>query len=268
MPSTSDLAQVRHANAIGPIPVVFLHGPWLLPTSWERWAGVFDEAGFAPVIPAWPAGSPSRAAGWTAGEVADHFAGLIGGLEHKPAVVGHSTGGLLAQIIAGRGLASASVAIGPAPFHGVLPLPLSPPRAPAGPADVSGAIPLTYEQFRHAFANAVGEEEAGRLYEMFAVPAPGVPPLQTSGAAFAPWSEPEPDVAAKDRGPLLLISGERDLIVPWAAVHDSYKVQARNEQHLTEIVELPGRGHSLTVDSGWREVCGTALTFIQRFVDP
>jgi pimeloyl-ACP methyl ester carboxylesterase len=200
--------------------------------------------------------------------VAVHFAELIGGLERKPAVVGHSTGGLLTQIIAGRGLACATVAIGPAPFHGVLPLPVSPPRAPAGPADVSGAVPLTYEQFRHAFANAVGEEEARRLHETFAVPAPGVPPLQTSAAAFDPWSEPEFDAAAKDRGPMLLISGEMDRIVPWAVAHASYKSQAGNEQHLTEIIELPGRGHSLTVDSGWREVCGTALTFIQRFVDP
>ncbi|MFI7416705.1 alpha/beta fold hydrolase [Nonomuraea sp. NPDC049684] len=248
MPSTSDLAQVRRANATGRTPVVFVHDPWLLPSSWKRWADVFEEAGFASVLPAWPGG-----------EAADHFADLIGGLEHRPAVVGHGAGGLLTQIIAGRGLARAAVAISPSPLPAVLPSPMSPAR-------VSGTAPLTHEQFRRALANAVGEEEAGRLYEAFVVPTPGAPPLQAPATDLRPWGEC--DATAKDRGPLLLISGELDRIVPWAAAHASYKRQARNEQHLTEIIELPGRGHSLTVDHGWREVCGTALTFIQRFVEP
>ncbi|MEU8325554.1 alpha/beta hydrolase [Nonomuraea sp. NPDC048881] len=243
MPSTSDLAQLRHANVSGRIPVVLVHGAWLLPSSWERWADVFEEAGFAPILPAWPAD-----------EAADHFAGLIGALERRPAVVGHGAGGLLTQIIAGRGLACAAVAISPSPFPPVLPPPRSPARG-------SGTVPLTYERFHHAFANAVGEEEARRLYETFVVPA-----LQAPATDFGPWSEY--DATAKDRGPLLLISGELDRIVPWAAAHASYERQAHNEQHLTEIIELPGRSHSLTVDSGWREVCGTALTFIQRFVEP
>ncbi|MDP9868171.1 MULTISPECIES: alpha/beta hydrolase [Streptosporangium] len=269
MPSTFDLARIRQANATGRVPVVFIHGLWLLPTSWERWARVFDEAGFAPITPDWPVMPP---AGATAGEVADHFADLIGGLERRPAVVGHSTGGLLTQVLAGRGMACAGVAIGPAPFRGALPLPISPPRVPArasaDPAAGRGAVPLTYDQFRHSFANAVGEEEAEWLYETFAVPAPGAPPLQASAAAFDPWSGPEVDSTAEDRGPLLLISGEMDATVPWTVVHASYRNQVRNAHHLTEIIEMPGRGHSLTVDSGWREVCGTALTFIQRFVDP
>ncbi|GAA2644562.1 alpha/beta hydrolase [Nonomuraea recticatena] len=276
MPSSFEHAQIRHANLTGRIPVVFVHGLWLLPTSWERWAQVFAEAGFAPVTPAWPSAAPLGAApagtapARTAGEVAGHFADLIGGLDRRPAVVGHCTGGLLTQILAGRGLACAAVAISPAPVQGALPLPFSPPRAPVrAPADqavADSAVPLTYDQFRHAFANAVDETEAERLYETFAVPAPGVPPLHAA-AAFDPWSEPEVDRTAKDRGPLLLMSGEMDRVVPWAVAHASYERQVRNEHHLTEILEMPGRGHSLTVDGGWREVCGTALTFIQRFVD-
>ncbi|MEV4374970.1 alpha/beta hydrolase [Nonomuraea sp. NPDC049637] len=251
MPSTSDLAQVRHANATGRTPVVFIHDPWLLPSSWKRWADVFEEAGFASVLPAWPAG-----------EAADHVADLIGGLERKPAVVGHGVGGLLTQIIAGRGLACAAVAISPSPSPAVLP----PPMTPAVQARASGTAPLAYEQFRHSLANAVGEEEAGRLHEAFVVPAPGAPPLPAPATDLRPWGEC--DATAQHRGPLLLISGELDRIVPWAAAHAFYQRQARNEQHLTEIIELPGRGHSLTVDHGWREVCGTALTFIQRFVEP
>ncbi|MFF5211425.1 alpha/beta hydrolase [Streptosporangium sp. NPDC000396] len=259
MPSTLECARIRRVNATGRIPVVFIHGLWLLPMSWERWAQVFGEAGFASLSPAWPCAPPPTVR--TADEVADHFAALIGGLERKPAVVGHSTGGLLAQILAGRGLACAAVAIGPALSQDVLSLPVSPPRVPTDPA-----CPLTYDRFRHAFANAVGEEEALELYETFA--APGVPPYPASAGAFGPWSEPEVDAVAKDRGPLLLISGEMDHIVPWAAARAAYDKQVRNEHHLTEIIEMPGRGHSLTVDNGWREVCGTALTFMQRFVDP
>ncbi|NUR84473.1 MAG: alpha/beta hydrolase [Nonomuraea sp.] len=246
MPSTSDLAQVRHANATGGTPVVFIHDPWLLPSSWKRWADVFGEAGFVPILPAWPAG-----------EAAGHFADLIGGLEHKPAVVGHGAGGLLTQIIAGRGLACAAVAISPSPSPAVLPPPMT---------RVNGTTPLTYELFRHFLANAVGEEEARRLHTAYVVPAPGAPPLPASTTDLRPWDEC--DATAKDRGPLLIVSGELDRIVPWAAAHASYQRQARNEQHLTEIIELPGRSHSLTVDHGWREVCGTALTFIQRFVEP
>ena len=97
-------------------------------------------------------------------------------LERTPAIIGHSFGGLLTQILAGRGLAAASVAIDPAPFRGVLPLPLSALRAASpvlhNPANRNRAVPLTYDQFRYAFANAVDEDEAKELYETFAVPAP------------------------------------------------------------------------------------------------
>ncbi|MEV0585043.1 alpha/beta hydrolase [Nonomuraea sp. NPDC050310] len=274
-----DLAQIERANADGRIPAVFVHGLWLLPTSWDRWARVFAEAGFAPVLPGWPDdpetvaeanAHPEVFAHKTVGQVADHFADLIGKLERKPVVVGHSFGGLLAQILAGRGLACASVAIDPAPFQGVLPLPFSSLRAASAvlgnPANIHRAVPLTYEQFRYSFANAVSEQEARELYETFAVPAPGAPLFQAAVANFNPWSETKVDSTAGDRGPLLIISGEKDHTVPWAIANASYKKQARNEHHVTEIVEMPGRGHSLTVDSGWREVCDTALAFVRRFV--
>lgn len=274
-----DLAQIEQANASGRIPVVFVHGLWLLPSSWDRWAQVFAEAGFAPVIPGWPDDPetvaeakthPEVFAHKTVGQVADHFTDLIGRLDRKTVIVGHSFGGLLTQILAGRGLACASVAIDPAPFQGVLPLPFSSLRAAApvltNPANIHRAVPLTYEQFRYAFANAVSEEEAKQLYDTFSVPAPGAPLFQAAVANFNPWSETKVDSTAENRGPLLLISGEKDHTVPWAITNASYKKQVRNEHHVTEIIEMPGRGHSLTIDSGWREVCGTALTFVQRFV--
>jgi non-heme chloroperoxidase len=277
MSTTSDLAQIEAANASGRPPVVFIHGLWLLPSSWQRWADVFSEAGYAPVVPGWPDdpdtvqeanAHPEVFAGKSVGQVADHFCELIGKLERRPAVVGHSFGGLITQITAGRGLSAASVAVDPAPFRGVLPLPISSLRAASAvlgnPANYHRAVPLTYEQFRYAFANAVTEEEARSLYETYAVPAPGEPLFQAAAANLNPWNEVKVDTENPERGPLLIISGEKDHTVPWAIANASYK-QQKDNPGVTEIVELPGRGHSLTIDSGWREVCDTALSFVQRF---
>ncbi|MFI8360479.1 alpha/beta hydrolase [Streptomyces sp. NPDC085612] len=276
-----DLAQIEAANATGRIPAVFIHGLWLLPTSWQRWAAVFEEAGFAPVLAGWPDDPdtvkeanthPEVLAGKSVGQVADHFCDLIAKLDRKPVLVGHSFGGLITQISAGRGLAQASVAIDPAPFRGVLPLPLSSLRAASAvlgnPANYHRAVPLTFEQFRYSFANAVSEEEARELYDTFAVPAPGEPLFQAAAANINPWTEAAVDTRAADRGPLLIISGEKDHTVPWAIANASYKKQARNTHAVTEITEMAGRGHSLTIDHGWREVADTTLAFLRRFTDP
>jgi pimeloyl-ACP methyl ester carboxylesterase len=274
----SEEQQIERANASTRTPVVFVHGLWLLPSSWDRWAALFDEAGYAAVAPGWPDdpetveeanANPEVFAGKTVGQVADHVADVIGKLDRKPAVIGHSFGGLLTQIVAGRGLAAASVAIDPAPFRGVLPLPVSALRSASpvlgNPANRSRAVPLTYDQFRYAFANAVDEDEAKQLYETYAVPAPGAPLFQAATANFNPWTEAKVDTKNPERGPLLVISGERDHTVPWAIANASYKKQKRNEG-VTEIVEIAGRGHALTIDSGWRDVAETALAFVKRFV--
>jgi len=276
--TASETEQVQRANESGLQPVVFIHGLWLLPSSWDRWAAVFEEAGYTAVSPGWPDdpdtveeanAHPEVFAHKTVGQVADHFADVIGTLAKKPAVIGHSFGGLLTQIIAGRGLSAASVAIDPAPFRGVLPLPISALKSASpvlsNPANRNRAVPLTYEQFRFGFANAVSEDEAKQLYDAFAVPAPGAPLFQAATANLNPWTEAKVNSKNPDRGPLLIISGEKDNTVPWAIANASYKKQKRNEG-VTEIVEMKNRGHALTIDSGWREVADTALAFVKRFV--
>ena len=270
--------QIEHANSTGLTPVVFIHGLWLLPTSWDRWAAVFETAGYTALTPGWPddpetvaeaKAHPEVFAHKTIGQVADHYAEVIGKLKKKPAVIGHSFGGLLTQIVAGRGLSAASVAIDPAPFRGVLPLPFSALKSASpvlgNPANRNKAIPLTYEQFRYAFANAVSEDEAKELYDTFAVPASGAPIFQAAAANLNPWTEAKVDTKNPDRGPLLIINGEKDHTVPWAIANASYKQQKGNKA-VTEIVEMPNRGHALVIDSGWREVADKALAFIQRFV--
>src|SRR5438270_808706 len=191
--------QIERANASGQTPVVFVHGLWLLPSSWDRWATAFEEAGYAAVTPGWPDDPqtvaeakehPEVFAGKSVGDVADYLEVLIRRLETKPAVIGHSFGGLLTQILAGRGVAAVSVAISPAPFRGVLPLPVSALRSSsavlANPANRHRAVPLTYEQFRYAFANAVGEDEARELYDGYSVPGPGAPIFQAATANLNP----------------------------------------------------------------------------------
>jgi non-heme chloroperoxidase len=276
-PATS-AEQIEDANAGGRTPVVFIHGLWLLPSSWDRWATVFEEAGYTPLSPGWPDdpetveeanAHPEVFAHKTVGQVADHYAAVIAGLDRKPAIVGHSFGGLLTQILAGRGLSAASVAIDPAPFRGVLPLPISALKSSrpvlGNPANRNRAVPLTYDQFRYGFANAVDEDEAKELYDTYAVPASGAPLFQAATANLNPWTEAKVDTKNPDRGPLLIISGEKDHTVPWAIANASYKKQKRNDG-VTEIVEMPNRGHALTIDSGWREVADTALAFVRRFV--
>ena len=278
--TTHEEQAIERANASGRPPVVFIHGLWLLPSSWDRWVAVFEEAGYTALTPGWPddpetveqaKAHPEVFAHKTVGQVADHFSDVIGKLTKKPAVIGHSFGGLLTQIVAGRALAAASVAIDPAPFRGVLPLPLSALRAAApvlhNPLNRGRAVPLTYDQFRFAFANAVSEAEAHELYNTFSVPTSGAPLFQAATANLNPWTEAKVNSKNPDRGPLLIMDGEKDNTVPWAIANASYKRQRRNEG-VTEIVQVPGRGHSLTIDHGWREVADTALAFVQRFVKP
>ena len=270
--------QIEEANASGRPAVVFIHGLWLLPSSWDRWAQAFEEAGYAALTPSWPddpetveqaRANPDVFARKTVGQVADHVGEVIGRLAGKPAVIGHSFGGLLAQILAGRGRSAATVAIDPAPFRGVLALPISTLRSAmpllANPANRGRAVALTLDQFRYGWANALTEEEGKQLYETFHVPGPGAPLFQGATANLNPATEAKVDNMNPHRGPLLIISGEKDNTVPWAIANASFKKQRRNEG-VTEIKEIPNRGHSLTIDGGWREVADTALAFVKRFV--
>ena len=207
-----ELQQVDEANKTGLQPVVFVHGLWLLPSSWDRWAAVFEKAGFTALTPGWPDdpdtvaeanAHPEVLAHKTIGQVADHFEEIVEALDKKPATIGHSFGGLLAQILAGRGQAAVTVAIDPAPFRGVLPLPFSLLKSAwpvlGNPANRNRAVPLTFDQFRFGFANAVSEKEAHELYDTFAVPASGVPLFQAAVANLNPWTEAKVDTENPDR---------------------------------------------------------------------
>jgi pimeloyl-ACP methyl ester carboxylesterase len=273
-------AEVQAANDSGRRPVVFVHGLWLLSSSWQAWRDLFESQGYATLAPGWPDDpdsveearrDPEVFAKKMVKQVTEHYLEAIAALTREPAVVGHSFGGLIAQKIAGEGVASSTVSIDNAPFQGVLALPASSLKSAspvlANPANVRRAVSLTLEQFTYGWANRVDADEAKQLYETYHVPASGVPLFQAATANLNPFAETKVDTKNPERGPLLLISGDGDNTVPPAIVESSYKLQSRNPG-VTEFASIPNRGHSLTIDSGWREVADEALAFVERYSPP
>jgi pimeloyl-ACP methyl ester carboxylesterase len=273
-----ELAEIAAANASGKTPVMFVHGLWLLSSSWQPWRELFEAEGYAAIAPGWPddpatveegLANPDTFAGKMVKQVTDHYAEAIAKLDQSPVIIGHSFGGLIAQKLAGEGLSAVTVAIDAAQFQGVTALPPEALKAGA-PAllkfnHTKHGVTLTYEQFAYGWSNAVSEEEGKHLFETFHVPGSGVPIFQAATANFNPWAETKVTTDNDDRGPLLLIAGEKDHTVPVAVVENEFKIQQKNVGD-TEIVVIPNRGHSLVIDSGWREVADTALEFVQRYL--
>ncbi|WP_051683499.1 alpha/beta hydrolase [Blastococcus sp. URHD0036] len=259
-----------------PTPVLFIHGLWIHPTAWAPWVDLFREAGYAPIAPGWPGvpdtveearAAPEAIAGHGIDDVTAHYARIIGGLPERPVVIGHSFGGMIAQKLLGQDLAAAAVAIDAAQIKGVLPLPLSALRVTfpvfRNPANSSRAVSLTAPQFRYAFGNTLPAEESDRLHELWSMPAPGKPLFEAAAANFSRHSPAAVDTANATRGPLLLMAGGQDHTVP-ASITRSTRKQYRHSDALTHIHEFPDRGHSLTLDAGWREVADVALDWLTR----
>ncbi len=272
-------AEIDRANASGLVPVVFVHGLWLLSSSWQRWRDLFEANGYITLAPGWPddpatvedaKAHPEVFAHKMVQGVTDHYLAAISQLQKKPAVIGHSFGGLIVQKIAGEGVAAATVAIDNAPFKGVLPLPISSLKSASpvlgNPLNRGKAIALTFDQFKYGWANNLDDTEARELYEAFHVPASGAPLFQAAVANFNPFGgETQLDSKNPQRGPLLIIAGDSDNTVPPAITNASFKIQAKNPG-VTEIEHIKGRGHSLVIDHGWKDVADAALTFVKRFV--
>jgi len=273
----TELAAVDAANASGRVPVLFVHGLWLRPESWREWRWLFESEGYAVLTPGWPGEAaspeeardePERLAGLAISQVTEHCAELVARLDRPPVVIGHSLGGLVAQQLAGRGLARATVAVAPAPHRGVLPLPVSSLRAAwpvlRDPRQRRRTVALSPAEFRYAFTNALRADEAERLYAEQAVPAPARPLFELALANLNPATRARVDVHAPGRGPLLVMAGERDHVIPPVSARATFRRQRRNAD-VTDYVVVPGRGHSLVVDTGWEQVAQLALEFVQKY---
>jgi len=274
--TTAELDEVAAANASGKTPVVFVHGLWLLSSSWRAWRDLFEEQGYATLAPGWPddpetvdqaKADPDAFAGKMVKQVSAHYAEAIDALDQAPVVIGHSFGGLIAQKLAGESKNAVTVAIDPAQFKGVTALPPAALKA-AAPAllrfnHTRHGVTLTWEQFAFGWSNALSEEEGRALYEEFHVPASSVPIFQAATANFNPFAETKVITDNHDRGPLLLIAGADDNTVPQVVVENEYRIQQKNVGD-TELAIIPNRGHSLIIDAGWREVADTALAFVHK----
>jgi pimeloyl-ACP methyl ester carboxylesterase len=256
-------------------PVVFIHGLWLHATSWQPWIDLFTESGYAPIAPGWPNEPPTVAearaepdlvANLSIDEITDHYAKIIDTLPTPPIIVGHSFGGLFTEKLLGEGIGSAGVAIDPAQIKGVLPLPLAQLKAGlpglGNPANLHKAVSLTQKEFRFGFGNAVSEQESNALFETLTIPSPARPLFQAAAANFVLHSEAKVNTSNTTRGPLLLISGTADHTVPDVVTRSSFK-QYRNSTAITELKQFEGRGHSLAVDNGWRDVANAVLEWLK-----
>ena len=255
-------------------PVVFIHGLWLHATSWQQWIDLFREAGYDPIAPAWPgeassvAGArehPEDVAGHGIEDVTRHFAARIEELPAPPVLIGHSFGGMIAEKLLGQGFGAAAIAIDAAQIKGVLPLPLSTLRSTLpvfkNPANNRRAVTLTAKEFRYSFGNALPVEESDALHERWTIPSPGRPLFEAAAANFSVHSPAAVNTDNESRGPLLLITGGQDHTVPEAITKSTLK-QYRDSAAVTEMLEFPDRGHSLTIDRGWRAVAEACLSWL------
>lgn len=256
--------------------VVFIHGLWITHNAWQPWIDHFADNGIDAVAPPWPGEAisvartrenPSAQAGFGINEVTAHFAEILRQYDEPPVVVGHSFGGLIAQKLLAAKAASAAVAIDPAPIKGVRALPLAQLRSASpvlgNPLNRGRAKGLTREQFRFAFGNALDRRESDELWDRWAIPSPGKPLFEAATANFTRKSPAAVDTTVGDRGPLLITAGTVDHTVPLTTVSAAFKRYAKSPA-ITEFHEFAGRGHSLTIDHGWREVADVALSWLRE----
>jgi non-heme chloroperoxidase len=256
-------------------PVVFVHGLWLHADSWGAWVELFREHGYDPIAPGWPGdgetvedtrANADRVAGHGIDAIVDHYAGIIADLPSKPIAIGHSFGGLVVQRLLGQNLACGAVAIDPAPIKGILYLPPSALRVASvalrNPGNRNNAVALSRDQFRYGFGNAISEEESDELFERWAIPSPGKPLFEAAVANFMPGSPAGVATENRTRGPLLVTAGGKDHTVPTSVSHATVK-RYHKSPAITDLKDFPDRGHSLCLDSGWREVADAVLAWLK-----
>lgn len=254
--------------------VVFVHGLWLHSSSWQPWADLFAQRGYIPHMPGWPGdadtveqtrANPEAVADVGIDDVFKHYAEIIDRVGGRVVLVGHSFGGMLVQKLLGENHGAGGIAIGAAQIRGVLPLPLSSLHATLpvfkNPANKHRAVALTADEFRYAFGNAISREESDALFEQWTIPSPGRPLFEAAAANFSLHSPARVNTENNDRGPLLLMMGGRDHTVPETITKATLK-QYKHSTAVTDVVDFPDRGHSLTIDNGWREVAESCLSWL------
>jgi pimeloyl-ACP methyl ester carboxylesterase len=254
--------------------IVLVHGLWMTPRSWENWVPYYEKKGFRVLAPGYPGfeievealrSNPSIIANLTVPQTVDHLARVIEGLDRPPIIIGHSFGGALTQLLLGRGLGAAGVAINSAPTEGVLVNPPSQIKSLfpilRNPVNHNKAVGFTPEEFHYAFTNTLSESESLKVYERYHIPAPakwvwayGVFANLTPGP-----QETWVDYKKADRAPLLFIAGSADHIMPPSVNRSNAKHYKSSA--ITEYKEFEGRSHWTCGEPGWEQVAEYALAW-------
>jgi pimeloyl-ACP methyl ester carboxylesterase len=254
--------------------VVFIHGLWIHASAWQPWIELFNSHGYSTSAPGWPGDGPTVAATREnpdglndvgIAEMVAHYAEAIGTPEVKPVAVGHSFGGLIAQELLAEGVVAAAAAIDPAPIKGVKALPYAQLKSAfpvlKNPANLHKTVSLSAKEFHYAFGNTLTEEESDALHAAWTIPGPGRPLFQDAGANFFPHSPAKVDTHLAERGPLLLTSGSEDHVVPLKVTEEVFGKYQKGASD-TEFHLFEGKGHSLTIDSGWQDVADVVLNWL------
>jgi pimeloyl-ACP methyl ester carboxylesterase len=261
-------------SATKPNPIIFIHGLWIHSAAWQPWLELFGNHGYTATAPGWPGDSatvaetrenPDALNDMGIAQMVDHYTELIGTPEVKPVAIGHSFGGLIAQELLANGVVAAAIAIDPAPIKGVKALPYAQLKSAfpvlGNPANLHRTVSLTAKQFHYAFGNALTAEESDALHAEWTIPGAGLPLFQDASANFFPHSPAKVDTHLAERGPLLLTSGTEDHVVPLKVTKEVFGKYSKGAAD-TEFHVFEGKGHSLTIDNGWKEVADVALNWL------
>jgi len=259
-------------------PIVLIHGLWLTPRSWEGWKARFEQRGHDVLAPAWPRmegevealrRDPSVLDDLGLAEVLDHYDRIIRRLDTPPVIMGHSTGGLLTELLLDRGLGAAGVTLSPAPVKGVLRVPPDLLRTvwPAlrNPASRKGTVPMTPEQFHYHFTNTMNDEDAEAAYTRYYVPAPGRVVFQAAFANLNPRAVTKVDFHKDDRPPLLVMGNDQDHTIPASVSREAAKRLGKSKA-VVVYKEFAGRPHFTAGAPGWEAVADYALDWANRRV--
>lgn len=257
--------------------ILLIHGLWLTPRVWDNFTGYFEERGYRVAVPGWPGigdrtveavrKDPEELAQLRISTLVDFYAESISSMEEPPALIGHSMGGLIVQLLLDRGLGSAGVAIDSAAPARVLSFPISTMKAVspalANPGNRHRAVGLTPKQFHYAFTNSMSPEASDEYYERYCIPAPGRIVFQNALGHMIPRAESRVNMRNSSRAPLLFVAGGADHTIPPQTNKANYRKQRKSAAG-TEFMEFPGRNHLLLVQDGWDEIAESIEKWLER----
>lgn len=247
--------------------IIFVHGMFQNPKSWNRWVRYFTEKGYHCVVPAWPlhAGDPRTLRsvppdglgelGFT--DVLDHIEAIASNYHH-PIMIGHSVGGLITQILLNRGIISCGIAIDSVAPNAMLDLDwgfLKNSTIITNPLKGNEPVLMDAKTFHSAFANTLSENEAAAAFEEFATH----DSRNVLRGCMGPAGHIDLDAP---HGPLLLIAGEKDEIIPASLTAKNFEAYT-DKTSVTAFKEFPDRSHYICGEPGWQDVADYASTWLE-----